>query len=78
MHFSSVTHLATFIITRDIQVFFPGRLKIVVVKPLFNKGDKTSMTNYRLISLLNVFFKVSETAMHSRLSCHLHNNILAT
>jgi len=37
------------------------------------------MTNYRLISLLNVFSKVSETAMHSKLSCHLHDkNILAT
>jgi len=37
------------------------------------------MTNYRPISLLMVFSKVLEKAMHSRLSQHLHtNNILVT
>jgi hypothetical protein len=30
---------------------FPDRLKIAVVKPLHQKGDKFSLTNYRLISL---------------------------
>jgi hypothetical protein len=34
---------------------FLERLKISVVKPLFKKGDKTSMTNYTAISLLTVF-----------------------
>ena len=35
------------------------------------------MTNYKPISLLTVFSKVLEKAMHSRLSQHLHtNNIL--
>jgi hypothetical protein len=42
-------------------------------------GDKISMTNYRPISLVTVFSKVFEKAMHSRLSQHLHtNNILVT
>jgi len=37
------------------------------------------MTNYRPISLLMVFSKVLEKAMHSRLSQHLHmNNVLVT
>ena len=37
------------------------------------------MANCRLISLLMVFSKVLEKAMHSRLSQHLHaNNILVT
>jgi hypothetical protein len=36
---------------------FPDHLKIVVVKPLYKKGDKTSMTSYRPISLLTVFLK---------------------
>jgi hypothetical protein len=37
------------------------------------------MTNYRPISLLTVFSKVFEKAMHSRLTQHLHtNNILVT
>jgi len=30
---------------------FPDRLKIVVVKPLYKKEDKTSIKNYRPISL---------------------------
>jgi hypothetical protein len=35
------------------------------------------MTNYRPLSLLMVFYKVFEKAVHSRLSQHLHtNNIL--
>jgi hypothetical protein len=51
----------------------------MVVRPHYKKGDKTSMTNYRPISLLTVFSKVFEKAMHSSLSQHLHtNNILVT
>jgi hypothetical protein len=58
---------------------FPDLLKIVIVKPLYNKGDKINMTNYKPISLLNVFPKVFEKAKHSRLSQNLHaNNILVT
>jgi hypothetical protein len=37
------------------------------------------MANYRLISILMVFCKVLEKAMHSKLSQHFHtNNILVT
>jgi hypothetical protein len=35
----------------------PGCLKISIVKPLFKKGDKTSMKNYRPIPLLMFFQK---------------------
>jgi hypothetical protein len=35
---------------------FPNRLKMSVVRPLYMKGDKTSTTNYRQISLLTTFF----------------------
>jgi hypothetical protein len=56
---------------------FPDCLKFSVVKPLFKKCDKTSMTNYRPISLLTVFSKVLEKVMYNRLSHHMHsNNIL--
>jgi hypothetical protein len=47
------------------------------VKPLHKKGDNYNMTNYRPVSLLPIFSKVFEKAMHSRLSHHLYtNNIL--
>jgi hypothetical protein len=48
-----------------------------VVRPLYKKGDKTSMTNYRPISLLTSFSKVLERVKCNWLSHHVHtNNIL--
>jgi len=58
---------------------FPDCLKIAIVKPLYKKGDKTNITNYRPVSLLTVSSKVLKKAVHSRLSQHLHiNNLLVT
>jgi sarcosine oxidase/L-pipecolate oxidase len=52
-------------------------LKISVVKPLYKNGDKTSMANYRPISVLTTFSKVREKVMYNRLSHHMQtNNIL--
>jgi hypothetical protein len=75
---SLISHPLSYICNHSLHTcVFPDRLKIAVVKPLNKKGDKTSMTNYRPISLLTVVSKVFEKAMHSRLSQHLHtNNIL--
>jgi hypothetical protein len=45
--------------------------------PLYKKGDQTSMSNYRPISLLTTFSKVLEKVMHNRLRHYLQtNNIL--
>ena len=58
---------------------FPDRLKLAVVKPLYEKGGENNMTNYRPVSLIVVFSKVLEEAMRSRLSQHLHiNSVLVT
>jgi hypothetical protein len=58
---------------------FPDYLEIAVVKPLFQTGDKTSITNYRSVALLTVCVNVLGKATHCRLSQHLHaNNILVT
>jgi hypothetical protein len=55
----------------------PDRLKLSMVKLLFKKGDKTSTTNCRAISLLTVFLKVLEKVVYNRLSqCTRTNNIL--
>jgi hypothetical protein len=54
-------------------------LKISVVKPLYSykNGDKTSMANYRPISVFTTFSKVREKVMYNRLSHHMQtNNIL--
>jgi Notch-like protein len=75
---SVISHPLSFICNHLIHIrILPDLLKIAVVKPLGKKGDKINMTNYRPISLLTVFSKVFEKAMHSRLNQHLHaNNIL--
>ena len=39
---------------------FPNRLKYTEVKSLFNKGDRTEISNYRPISLLPPFLKSSK------------------
>jgi fructose-1,6-bisphosphatase/inositol monophosphatase family enzyme len=56
---------------------FPTRLKYSIVKPLFKKGDRENMVNYRPISLLTSFSKVFEKIIYGRLLQHINvNNIL--
>ena len=50
---------------------FPDCLKIAKVIPLFKNGDKKFVTNYRPISLLNVFGKILEKLMCTRLDSYL-------
>jgi len=46
------------------------------VKPVFKKGDKMNLTNYRPISLLTSFSKVFEKALYRRLTEYFDNNKL--
>ena len=56
---------------------FPDRLKYSEIKPIYKKGNKTHISNYRPISLLPVFSKIFEKIIYRRLSYHLTiNNIL--
>jgi exonuclease III len=53
---------------------FPTRLKYSVIKPLFKKGDKKDIKNYRPISLLTSFSKIFEKVIYIRLNNHVINN----
>src|SRR5215510_2199867 len=50
---------------------FPDRLKYATVRPLFQKGNKYDINNYRPISILTSFSKIFVKVMHTRLLKHL-------
>ena len=57
---------------------FPTRLKYSQITPIFKKGDKAELTNYRPIFLLTSFSKIFEKLIYTRLNKHIiFNKILA-
>jgi hypothetical protein len=73
-----ISHWATIKLNlKSLTGDFLDPLKIAVVSPFYKKGDKTSMKNYRPLSLLSDFCKTFEKTMHGSLKHHMHtNNIL--
>jgi len=51
----------TYICNKSISLgIYPDHLKYAVVQPIFKKGDRSNITNYRPISMLSSFSKVFE------------------
>lgn len=58
---------------------FPDDFKIAKIIPIFKKGQKCSIENYRPISILSVFSKILEKVMYNRLVPFLEKyNILSS
>lgn len=58
---------------------FPKKAKLAIIKPLFKKGEKSEIGNYRPVSLLTCFSKIFEKAYLLRLNKFLReNNILSS
>lgn len=56
---------------------FPTILKQAIIKPIYKKGNKANMENYRPIALLSVFSKILEKCVASRIYSFLNKfNIL--
>ena len=56
---------------------FPDRMKVAKVTPIFKKGEKSGISNYRPISVLPCFSKILERIMYNRLYDYFTvNNIL--
>ena len=53
---------------------FPDQLKFAKVCPIHKSGSKTDVSNYRPISLLPIFSKIFEKALHSRVITFLEKN----
>ena len=55
---------------------FPNALKIATVIPLFKKGDREDVSNYRPISLLPVLSKILEGIMKAQIVSFFEGNSL--
>ena len=55
---------------------FSRNLKIAKVTPIYKKGDKQIITNYRPISVIPVISKFFETVIHEQLSEYFVTNNL--
>ena len=55
---------------------FPDKLKIAKVKPIFKKGDTSSFSNYRPISLLPSISKIFEKAIYDQTYSYFQQNNL--
>ena len=75
---ANLCHPLTTIINMSFATgIYPDQLKIAKVIPIFKKGDKLLVTNYRPISLLSNINKIFEKLVYSRLYSFLefHNCI---
>ena len=70
--FKNLTPVLTNIINNSIsQGAFPDSLKIAKIIPLFKKGDKSLIANYRPISILNSLSKIFESIILKQLQTFL-------
>ena len=58
------------------QGIVPSQMKIAKISPVHKGGDRSSMDNYRPISLLSCFSKILEKIVCKKLTCFLENNNL--
>ena len=57
---------------------FPNKLKIAKVVPVFKKGDKDLLNNYRPISMLPSISKIFETVIYNQLYEYLQEHRVIT
>ena len=55
---------------------FPESIKVAKVVPAFKSGSSQAINDYRQISLLSVFSKITEKIVHQRLYLFLQENCI--
>ena len=54
--------------------YYPQQWKEAIVTPVFKKGDKFCINNYRPVALLPICSKIFERLVLQQFSCHISNN----
>ena len=54
--------------------YFPDKLKIAKIRPLYKNNDPSSFSNYRPISLLSVNSKIFKNVIHKQLLNYFTSN----
>ena len=68
-----LTYIANLMLTTGV---FPTRLKTAIIKPIYKKGDKAQIKNYRPIALLNNLSKIFERVLNERIISFLESKNL--
>ena len=58
--------------------YIPNKLEIAIVVPVFKKGDKDLLNNYRPISMLLSISKILETVIYNQLYEYLQEHRVIT
>ncbi|XP_072933417.1 uncharacterized protein [Epargyreus clarus] len=72
---SILSHLINLSFTSGI---FPTKLKTSVIKPIYKKGDKSLLNNYRPIALIPVLSKIFEKAIYVRIANFIEKHNILT
>ena len=59
-------HLTNIINNDLLRNSFSDSAKIASVRPIFKKGERTEIGNYRPVSILNCFSKIYERFLHNQ------------
>ena len=74
-----LSHPLCFLLNHSLSLgIFPETWKDAMVCVIYKKGDMSSVSNYRPISLLSCLEKVAECAVFKHLYNHLHENSILT
>ena len=74
-----LSHPLCFLLNHSLSLgIFPATWKDAMVCAIYKKGDMSSVSNYRPISLLSCLEKVAERAVFKHLYNHLHENSILT
>ena len=66
-----ITHMINLVVRTS---RFPDNQKIARVRPLYKKGEKWNLNNYRPISILTSLSKITEKVLVTQLRFYLENN----